>query len=293
MKKQLWGCISSSLVVSSTSTRVESAIEIWSPKIFCLTTIRPWKSLTLAWVTCTHLGVQKSWRLPVGHHAMLHLRWLLERGTLDWSLMSGAVVLCSMQWSVASCHLKTPKLLICTKRSWLVTISFQSSCLKTVLISYLKFLTLIQKRDMALMKSEAILGLSSKKIDCLMDYSQELNQCQWMTKCIKWCWMNSTTILTIQWNALRPIGTIRSLQRTIFSQKRHLDKTRISSAHQTVAVLSIWLALSTEVKSLQDFNSKNKLKDKLILTLALKLNRHIREVRVQQSHQEFVVAKTL
>lgn len=166
-------------------------------------------------------------------------RWSLAKSTLALNLTSGAVESYFTLWYVDSCHLKILKLLICTKRFSQVTIKFQSSYLRTVLISYPKFWTQTQRSVMVFQKSEVILGSSNRRIGVLRDCFRDKSPCLSMIRCTRWCSTNSTTTLTTLSSALKLTDIIKSQPLIIYSLKRRWGKIKISLT-QRVKVLLIW-----------------------------------------------------
>lgn len=108
-----------------------------------------------------------------------------------------------------------------------MSISCQSSCLKTVLTLFRRSSTRTQTRDTLLMKSEAILGTNSWRTRSPTACFLAMSPCQSTTRFTKWCWMNSTTTQTTRWSALRPTDTIRSQPPITCWPRKRSERTKI------------------------------------------------------------------
>lgn len=183
---------------------------------------------------------------------MRHLRWLLARSMKDSSQTYGAAELFYTPWFVDSYHLRILKLQTCTRKYWQVTTKFQSSCLRTVLISFLKFWIRTPRSDMALKKFETILGLNNKKTKCLEACFLGQSRCRSTTSYISRCSMSLIMTLIIQSSASKPTGTIRSRQPITCSVRGSWDRTKTS---WRIAILPTWLEVSTEMPNHPEYSS--------------------------------------
>ena len=174
------------------------------------------------------------WRQLAVHHAMQHLRWLLERDIMVWEQIYGVVVSYFMLWFVAICLLRTQKHLTYTKRLWVLSIRCLNSSQDNVKTWSEEFLTQIQRADLQWTTSGTIHGLFKSKIEiAIWAISQERKKCllmiSYMIKSLK----NLTLIRNTLKNVLKIIVTI-TLQLAIIllikeTRNLRIDKKAISS----------------------------------------------------------------
>ena len=210
----------------------------------------------------------------------------------DLNQIFGAVESSCTPWYAVFYLLRILRLLIFTKKSWLVITKSQSFSLKIVLISFQRSCIPSLTRGMGSVRFVIILGSNSKKIGVPTASFLVKSLCQWTTKCTRWCLMSSTMTQTIPWSVLKLIDTTRSPPLTISLRRKRWDRIKISSTG-TVGVLLIWSVVWIGDKSQHGCSNKISLNSNLVKTrIALQI-RHsklaIKEDRVQQLEQQVVV----
>ena len=184
--------------------KVVYATEIWNRKICYWIMIWPWKLLILVLVTC--MSREQLSKLHVVLLVTQHQKWLQVKGTTGSKLIYGAVELFFMLWFVVISHLKTPKLQIYTRKSWMLNIHFLNSCQGNARISSDAFLILILNKDLAFRTSEITHGPCSWRTETeIKDYSQAKKKCQLRKSYSTKSSMNSILIKSMPKSALKII----------------------------------------------------------------------------------------
>ena len=123
----------------------------------------PWRLLISDSVIC--MSKVPLLRQHVVHLVMQLQRWSLVRDITVLEQIYGAVVLFSTRWYAVTCHLRTPRHLISTRKLWELNILCQSSFQASAKTLLEGFWTLTQSIVLVLMISEIILGHSRLRIE--------------------------------------------------------------------------------------------------------------------------------
>ena len=160
----------------------------------------------------------KHWKQHAEVLAMQLLKWLLETGTMGSSLTFGAVAWSCMPCSVVTFPLRTKKLPICTRKSWMQNTNCPNSFQPMRRISYQRFSWQIQTNASILTDSSNTPGISSTSLRT-KTMGTILRLGLWMTNWWwKWkpLWASASTAFSAQ---LKTTSTITCPQLTTCSSK--------------------------------------------------------------------------